>query len=530
MSSCPINVNPHAQASLVNTPTMISLNYTNQDFWSLKTRLRDFIKERFGPSGSVLPNTFNDLVESSIAIMLMENFAFVGDMLSFKQDQIVNEMFIDTVTEVENAFRMSKLIGFEPQPPIAASSMWSATINSTTSTDILIPTPVPIDIVSGGTATTIELFQADENNEPLLDEDIIIPAGELINTSIIGLEGKTYNDLFSGTGQVSQTLTLLQSPVIYDSVRVYVDGVLWDKVDYFTDSQPRREYRLEFDSAWVAYVIFGNNKAGLLPPQNSRIQVIYRVGGGTVGNIVSGYVTFQYQADISGADYRAPVIFNNYTQGRYGYNGDTIEDVRKKLPLWVKTQDRAVSGADYKILSEQLSTAYHGQISKANVTLRNYGCAGNIIDIYALALGSLNTTNGITTDLETASNNLKMDLITELNDKKMLTDFICIKDGIVLRTDVAIEITLDKFYRKFQEEIKNRILEQTGLFFSLSNWDYGQTLRSVDLIKQLAIINEANTFTISFTTDDPSNSGEIVSALYYQIIRPDDISIRFIYS
>ena len=530
MSSCPINVNPYTQATLVNTPAMISLNYTNQDFWSLKTRLRDFIKERFGPNGSVLPNTFNDLVESGIAIMLMENFAFVGDMLSFKQDQIVNEMFIDTVTEVENAFRMCKLIGFEPQPPIAASSMWSATINASTSTDILIPTPVPIDIVSGGAATTIELFQADENNEPLLDEDIIIPAGELINTSIIGLEGKTYNDLFSGTGQVSQTLTLAQSPVIYDSVRVYVDGVLWDRVDYFTDSQPRREYRLEFDSTWTAYVIFGNNKAGLLPPQNSRIQVVYRVGGGIVGNIVSGYVTFQYQADVSGADYRAPVIFNNYTQGRYGYNGDTIEDIRRKLPLWAKTQDRAVSGADYKILCEQFSTAYHGQISKANVTLRNYGCAGNIIDIYVLALGSLNSTNGMTTDLEVASNNLKMDLITELNDKKMLTDFICIKDGIVLKTDVAIEITLDKFYRKFQEEIKNRILEQTSLFFALANWDYGQTLRSIDLIKQLAIINEADTFTISFTTDDPNNSGEIVTALYYQIIRPDDISIRFIYS
>jgi hypothetical protein len=462
--------------------------------------------------------------------MLMENFAFVGDMLSFKQDQIANEMFIDTVTEVENAFRMCKLIGFAPQPPIAASCMWSATIAAAATTDILIPAPIPVGIVSGNSAITIELFQADENNEPLFDEDIIIPAGELINTSIIGLEGKTTRDLFNGNGEVSQTLTLSANPVIYNSVRVYVDGVLWDQVDYFTDSQPRREYRLEFDSEWNAYVIFGNNKAGLLPPQNSKIQVVYRVGGGTLGNIVSGYVTYQYQADVSGADYRVPVIFNNYTQGRNGYDGDTIDDIRRKLPLWVKTQDRAVSGADYKILCEQFSTAYHGQISKANVTLRNYGCAGNIIDIYLLALGSLNTTNGLTTDLETSSNNLKVDLLEELNDKKMLTDFICLKDGIVLRTEVAIEVTLDKFYRKFQEEIRNRIFEQISQFFALSNWDYGKTLRSIDLVKQLAVINEADSFTISFTTDDPDNSGEIVTALYYQIIRPDDISIRFIYS
>jgi hypothetical protein len=120
--------------------------------------------------------------------------------------------------------------------------------------------------------------------------------------------------------------------------------------------------------------------------------------------------------------------------------------------------------------------------------------------------------------------------LEELNDKKMLTDFICLKDGLIIRTDVAIEATLDKFYRKFQEEIKSRILEQTNQFFSLNNWDYGQTLRSVDLIKQLAGVKEIDTYTITFTTSDPDNSGEIVTTNYYEIIRPDDISIRFIYS
>jgi len=294
-------------------------------------------------------------------------------------------------------------------------------------------------------------------------------------------------------------------------------------VDYFTDSQPRREYRLEFDSNWTAYVMFGNNKAGLIPSSGSRIEVVYRIGGGVVGNIVSGYVNFQYQADVSGADYKVPIIFTNYTKGQYGYDGDTIEDIRRKLPLYVKTQDRAVSGEDYKILCEQFYTAYHGQIGKANVTLRNYGCAGNIIDIYVLAR---NGTDG----LQTASNNLKVDLLNELNDKKMLTDFICLKDGIILVVDVAIEVTLDKFYRKYQEEIKNRIIDQTSQFFSLNNWDYGKTLRSIDLIKQLATIKEITTFTITFITSDPVNSGETVATEFYEIVRPDDISIRFIYS
>jgi hypothetical protein len=63
------------------------------------------------------------------------------------------------------------------------------------------------------------------------------------------------------------------------SYRVYVDGVKWQQVPFFTDSQPRREYRVEYDSTYTAFVIFGNNRAGLIPNQGSNILIVYRQGG-----------------------------------------------------------------------------------------------------------------------------------------------------------------------------------------------------------------------------------------------------------
>jgi hypothetical protein len=51
----------------------------------------DFIKEKFA-------DEFTDFVESSLAIMLIENWAFLADTLSFKIDQVANEIFIDTVS------------------------------------------------------------------------------------------------------------------------------------------------------------------------------------------------------------------------------------------------------------------------------------------------------------------------------------------------------------------------------------------------------------------------------------------------
>ena len=521
--SCPIDTKPFSQSQDARNPLIFNLNYTNQDFWSMKTRLVDFIKERFGTSGTVMPNTFNDFVESSIAIMLIENWAFLADTLSFKMDQIVNELFIDTVTEVENAFRLAKGFGFQPTPPIAATSKWIAQINNILSTDVSIPTPISIDIPSVGNPTSIELFAADNNGQPLFDQDIIIPAGSKFNKSIVGIEGRTINEEFSGNGQVAQTLPLSYQPVIYDSIRVSVDGTIWDRVEYFTDSQPRREYRVEFNSNYQGFVMFGNNRTGMIPSNGSRVQVTYRTGGGTVGNIVTGYVKTQKQVVVEGLDFTVPITYSNYTAGMYGYAGDGLDEIRRKLPRWIQTQNRAVTGTDYKTLTDQFVTPYFGQVGKSTAALRNYGCAGNIVDLYILAA------DGTSTGVTTASNELKTALITELNTKKMVTDFVCVRDGVILSVDVTIDVSLDKFHRKFESEIKDNILRRASAFFALNNWDYNQILRDTDLIKALSDIKEIQSFQVTFVTND-RDSGTIVIPRFNEIVRPDIITTALMYN
>lgn len=521
--NCPVSLTPLSQSEKIKTPNIFNLNYTAQDFWSMKTKLVDFIQERFGPDGTVLPNTFSDFIESDIAVMLIENIAFLADTLSFKTDQIANEIFIDTVTEPENAFRLAKLVGFNPLPPIASKSLWTATINNIFSEDVVLPTPMPISLASDGSPLDMELFQADAEGNPIFDQNITITAGTDHSSNIVGLEGRTRTETLTSNGEVSQTRSLSQIPVIYDSIRVAVDGLLWTKVDYFTDSQPRREFRVEFDSNYRGYVIFGNNRAGLIPPSGSRIDITYRTGGGVRGNIVTNFSEIQRQTFVASLGYSVPVTFRNYSPGKFGYDGDTIEDIRQKLPVYLRTQNRAVSGLDYKTLADQFTTAYNGKIGRATAVLRNHGCAGNIIDLYILAQKG-------TLDLEKANNSLKVELIDELNTKKMLTDFICIRDGSIIYTDISVEATLDKSYRKFEEEIKQNINNKILGFFSLNRWDYKQTLKDTDLIKELSSIRQVDSFEVTYTTDDENNSGNLVTARYFEIIRPDVIEISFTYS
>lgn len=496
-------------------PNIFNLNYTNQDFWSMKTRLVEFVQQQF-------TTQFSDFVESSLAIMLIENFAFLADTLSFKIDQIANEIFIDTVTELDNGFRLAELVGFQPQPPIPGASMWTATINNPILTDLSIVTPFAVTAQSGSTNITIELFPADSNNNPVFNQNIIIPAGSIVNSSIVGLEGQTKTQTVSSTGIVGQTIQLSFFPVIFDSVMVTVDGVSWQEVEFFTESQPLREYLVSFDANWVAYVIFGDGVAGLIPSNGSQIIITYRQGGGTAGNITTGAVSTQTIVNVPGLNYGVPVNFTNYTAGVNGYNGDTLDDIRAKLPAWTQTQLRCVTGLDYQNYASQFATPYNGSVGAATAVLRSYGCSANIIDLYILAI---NGTNG----LIQASNELKVALQQALANVQMFTDFVCIRDGFILEVDITIDVIMSSFYRNSQAQYNTLIQNRLNSFFGLSNWSFGESLSNTDIIQILSNITEITSLEISFTTNNANNGGSLVTATFNQIIRPDTIVIAFIY-
>jgi len=512
---CPFEITPYDLPEVYTATTIENLNYTSQDFWSMKSRIVQLITEYFS-------DDFNDFVESSLAIMLIENWAFLADTLSFKIDQIANEVFIDSVAEIDNAFRLSNLVGFEPTPPIAARSLWTAEIQSPLTTILSITTPYNVTINTAEGPITVELFMADAQNNPLFDQDIEIPPGQTITSSIVGLEGETQTHLYTSDGNGGQIVSLTSNPVIKNSIRVFINGIEWEQVDYFTDSQPRREFRVDYDSLWRAYVSFGDNKAGLIPSVNSDVTITYRVGGGRGGNIVANAVSKQLSLSIDVPPYGIPVTFSNYTRGEFGYDGDSIEDIRRKLPAYVATQNRAVTGLDYKTLTDQFASPYQGQVGKSTAALRNYGCAANIVDLYILARKEND-------ELEEASSELKSELYEFLEEKKMITDHLCIKDGEIILVDIALEVVMSRTRRKFEEETKTKIQNRLENFFDLNNWEYSQDLQELDMMKVILDLSEINTVAVELTTDDPDNSGSSVITKYYQIIRPDTIDISFTY-
>lgn len=515
---CPFDTTPLATAKVINNTPVYNLNYTSQDYHSMKIRLLELIHTNFN-------NEFNDLTESSLGVMLIECWAWIADLLSFKIDQIANELFIDTVTEPENAFRISKLVGFKPQPPLPARAMFMASKSSPHSVDVSIKTPFAVNLEVGSGDIRYELFAADANNNPIFGQSIVIPAGSTFNNSVVGLEGSSHYATFRSTGKANQTFTLPYPSVFYNSINVISDNITWEQVENFTEAKPRPEYVVEFDADYKPTIMFGSGKAGIIPPQNAEIKISFRIANRSTTEVITGAFESKAHVSVPGIPHGVTVDFKNYTKSDYGYPGDSINEIRYKLPAFLRTQDRAVTGADYKYLANKFMSAHNGSIGKATVALRNHGCAGNVIDIIVLSQTG-------THRLVKANDNLKAELMESLNDKKMFTDYICIKDGEIIKADIHIDVILDKINKKNEEAIKRKLLEILDWFFDLPNWEFGQALKESDIVKALARVSEAKSFDIAFITPKNINEGSTENVLapnYNEIVRPDNIIINFVY-
>jgi hypothetical protein len=122
-----------------------------------------------------------------------------------------------------------------------------------------------------------------------------------------------------------------------------------------------------------------------------------------------------------------------------------------------------------------------------------------------------------------------VDLNQRIEDLKMITDHVCIKNGEIINLDVSIDIIMNRFYRKFESEIRIKVENRINKFFSLNSWEYDQNVKDTDIIKSINDIKEIIRVEVMLSTDDPNNSGSYVVTNYKQIIRPDIINIEFNY-
>ena len=235
-------------------------------------------------------------------------------------------------------------------------------------------------------------------------------------------------------------------------------------------------------------------------PANTTLTVTYRVGGGLKANVSSnsinrvGNLLQNYNVGTN-AGMRNFVISTvtcvNEEPATGGGSGDTLEDLRLNTIASFSTQNRTVTREDYIIRALSMPPSL-GNIAKAYITQDDQIAATSedrIPNPLALNLYTLGYTgNKNLTNLNTAT---KTNLATYLEQHRMLTDAINIKNAFVVNFGVDFEITVFKNFNN--QEVLLQCLTDLKDYFNIDKWQINQPIIINDVKNTIGAVRGVQT-------------------------------------
>ncbi|WP_274916906.1 baseplate J/gp47 family protein [Streptomyces sp. WZ-12] len=342
-----------------------AIDYTSRDFDGFRDAMLDH-------AAQIFPE-WTGRNAADFGVVLVELMAYMGDILSYYQEAAAREAFLSTATRRESIIELARMLGYTPDVAAPAAGTVVLATEEAQATDVLVP--------QGTKVTTAYLPELDG---PLVYETIAdttltakggsaaigVVEGTTAGTVPLTVRRRTGQEhevlveaLGISNGQRDQRITLAESPVILDSIRLWGDGgedaIEWRRVDSLMEYGPSDtvfEVSTSLDGRTA--LVLGDGITGATPALGQPMYAAYRTGGGSRGNIAAGALV-----DI--ADGLAGVYVVSSSAMTGGRDLESLESIRASAPKAHRTQDRAVSLRDYADLALSVSG-----ISKARALAR----------------------------------------------------------------------------------------------------------------------------------------------------------------
>jgi hypothetical protein len=134
------------------------IDYTAYDFDTLKQALVNYIQIYY-------PEDFNDYIESSEFIAIIELIAYFGTSLAFRTDLNSRENFIDTAERRESIIRLAQMVNYVPRRNVAASGLFKIAA---------VQTDQPLTDANGININDLTIYWNDPNNPDWFDQFVQI--------------------------------------------------------------------------------------------------------------------------------------------------------------------------------------------------------------------------------------------------------------------------------------------------------------------------------------------------------------------
>jgi hypothetical protein len=310
-------------------------DFQSYDFETLRKSFVDYLRLYY-------PETFNDYIESSEYIALLDVIAFMGQALAFRTDLNTRENYLDTAERRDSVVRLANLVSYTAKRNTAAEGLLKV-FNVTTTEDV-------VDYNGINLANTT-INWADPTNADWLEQWTAIINASLVDTQKVGRPSNRQTILGVETSEYGINLVPGFLPVIpytatVDGVNMPFEASTATTVgrDYIYEPSPRsnsvfnilyRNDRLGFQSANNGY--FFLFKQGTL--QNQDFNLAERLANRTVNINIEGVNNtdrWLYQLDNVGNVSREWT----YTENIYAAAAEQTAELRPIYSVTSRTNDQ----------------------------------------------------------------------------------------------------------------------------------------------------------------------------------------------
>lgn len=329
-------------------PSFSTTQFRTFDYDGFKESLFEIARSQFPE--------WTDVLESNHGVMFIEWLAFIAANLAWTQNFQAKQHFVPTVTESQNLTKLAKQFAYQIPNNVAAS------VDLTFSTEDEVPLSydliIPVGTQARTTGETSLIFETLES--------LTIPAGASSGTvSAKHQETKTQSETSDGSSDYRSSLSYY--PYIEESMEVSVGGTSWVEVSHFLDSGSSSDhFRLEVDSEGYPTVIFGDDVNGKIPPSGETIIYIYKVGGGSDGNVSP--VTITILDDTFTDTGGNPVSLNvtNESASEGGVDREDMETTRIRIPQSIAAKEVTIDYNDFESVITNVSGVSRVRILTVN--------------------------------------------------------------------------------------------------------------------------------------------------------------------
>lgn len=446
-------------------PDKPAIDYTDKDFESLRDALLGLAIYR-------LPE-WTDRSPSDIGMLFIDLFAYMGDVVSYYQDRIASESYLETAVERRSVLNLLRLIGYELAPPAASSAELTLTFNPpgpAQPTVVTVPEGTGFATKAGqSTPSQPFVYLGPERQIDLAGEAVTAAAdGKLVHAGLPVRHGAvvTGEILGSSTGEPNQMFALAASQVVVETLEVEVDEgagfVGWQRRanlvyhvagdgDVVTSAADARDYYVQFDEDGRASVVFGDGEHGRRPPAGiDNVRASYVAGGGAVGNVPAGAIV---EAKTPVANLAA---VTNPLPATGGADGESIERAARLGPLAFRSGDRAVTLNDYVTIARQA-----GGVAKVRARTTGW----NRIELYVAPEG---------TEVTAATAEQKQRLVAYFETRRMIGTSVFVRDPQRVVVDIAVGLITE--HNHPAEVVRDRAQRAVESLLAFDNVDFGRTL------------------------------------------------------